>query len=168
MEHEKKIEKEIQEKGLNAPRLSPAGIDAVIVDKTFTNLPSGKCVVCEITLKNGFTVRGESACVSPENFDQHIGNEIAFKNARDKVWQLEGYLLQEKNPVKRDADTLPDWKMRVIVERDQLLVKYLKLEEFMVTNAFSELSDSDRDKLALQRKVMSQYIDVLEQRISDS
>lgn len=93
------IEKKIQEKGLEAPRLTPEMIDNVIKGTTFTNLPSGKCVICEITLKNGFTVRGESACVSPENFDQEIGNDIAFKNARNKIWQLEGYLLQEKFPV---------------------------------------------------------------------
>ena len=96
---EETIEKKIQEKGLNKPRLKPEDIDAAIVGKTFTNLPSGKCVVCEITLKNGFTVRGESACVSVANFDQEIGNEIAFKNAREKVWQLEGYLLQDKHPI---------------------------------------------------------------------
>lgn len=96
---EETIEREIQEKGLNAPRLTPEDIDAKIRDKTFTNLPSGKCVICEITLQNGFTVRGESACVSPKNFDQEIGNKIAFENARNKIWQLEGYLLQEKFPV---------------------------------------------------------------------
>ena len=96
---EKAVEKEIREKGLNAPRLCPEDIDAKIIGATYTNLPSGKCVVCEITLKNGYTVRGESACVSPENFDQEIGNKIAFKNAREKIWQLEGYLLQEKFPV---------------------------------------------------------------------
>ena len=95
---EETIENEIQEKGLIAPRLTPDDIDAKIKGKTFTNLPSGKCVVCEITLQNGFTVRGEAACVSPKNFDQEIGNKIAFKNAREKVWQLEGYLLQEQFP----------------------------------------------------------------------
>lgn len=96
---EKEIEKEIQDKGLNAPRLKPEDIEAKIVGATYTNLPSGKCVVCEITLLNGFTVRGESACVSPKNFNQEIGNKISYKNARDKIWQLEGYLLQELNPV---------------------------------------------------------------------
>jgi hypothetical protein len=52
--------------------------------------------VCCLTLKNGFTVTGESACASPENFDAELGRKIAFKNAREKIWQLEGYLLKEK------------------------------------------------------------------------
>lgn len=101
MYSEEKIESQIQSKNLNAPRLTPDGISAKIKGATFTNLPSGKCVICEITLENGFTVRGESACVSPENFDQDIGNDIAYKNARDKIWQLEGYLLQEKHPITK-------------------------------------------------------------------
>jgi hypothetical protein len=93
---EQEIEKEIQEKGLNAPRLCPADIDAVIVGETYTVLPSEKAMICELTLKNGFTVRGESACVSKDNFDFGIGSKIAKENARNKVWELEGYLLQEK------------------------------------------------------------------------
>lgn len=96
---EEEIENAIQTKGLTAPRLTPGDIDAKIKGVTHTNLPSGKCTICEITLQNGFTVRGESACVSPENFDQEIGNRISFEKARDKIWQLEGYLLQEKHPV---------------------------------------------------------------------
>ncbi len=96
---EEVLEKKIQDKGLTAPRLTPEDIDKAIKGYTYTNLPSGKCVVCEITLQNGYTVRGESACVSVANFDPEIGNEIAFKNARDKIWQLEGYLLQEKYPI---------------------------------------------------------------------
>lgn len=90
------IEQEIQEKGLNAPRLTPADIDAAIVSETFTVLPSGKAMVCELTLRNGFTVRGESACVSKENFDTELGQKISRQNARNKVRILEGYLLQER------------------------------------------------------------------------
>ena len=90
------IEQEIQEKGLNAPRLTPADIDAAIVSETFTVLPSGKAMVCELTLRNGFTVRGESAGVSKEHFDEGIGQKISRENARNKVWELEGYLLQER------------------------------------------------------------------------
>lgn len=51
---------------------------------------------CVIVLRNGFTVTGESACASPENFDPQIGRDIARKNAREKIWLLEGYLLKER------------------------------------------------------------------------
>jgi hypothetical protein len=47
-------------------------------------------------LKNGFTVDGKSACVSKENFNQEIGNNISRQNAREKIWELEGYLLKQK------------------------------------------------------------------------
>lgn len=93
---EQEIEKEINEKGLNAPRLTPSMIDDVIISETFTTLPSRKAMVCELTLINGFTVRGESACVSKDNFDQEIGEKISRENARNKIWELEGYLLQQK------------------------------------------------------------------------
>jgi len=96
MSEENKIEQELNLKGLNASRLNPEMIDAVIKSETFTVLPSGKCMVCELTLTNGFTVRGESACVSVKNFDEEIGRSISRKNARDKIWGLEGYLLQQR------------------------------------------------------------------------
>lgn len=50
---------------------------------------------CVLVLKNGFTVTGESACASPENFDAEIGRKIARQNAVNKIWMLEGYLLKE-------------------------------------------------------------------------
>ena len=96
MNEEQDTERKIQAKGLNAPRLCPADIDAVIVSETFTVLPSGKCMICELTLKNGFTIRGESAAVSKANFDLEIGEEISRKDARSKIWGFEGYLLQQR------------------------------------------------------------------------
>lgn len=51
---------------------------------------------CVLVLRNGFTVTGESACASPENFDAQVGRDIARTNAREKIWALEGYLLKEK------------------------------------------------------------------------
>lgn len=93
---EKEIEKEINDKGLNAPRLTPELIDSIIVDKDFYIFPKTQLTICCLTLKNGFTVTGESACVSPENFNQEIGERIAFTNAREKIWALEGYLLKQK------------------------------------------------------------------------
>ena len=48
--------------------------------------------VCVLTLRNGFTVTGESACISKAIFDAEIGQKVAYDNAVDKIWQLEGYL----------------------------------------------------------------------------
>ena len=93
---DQEIEKELQDKGLNAPRLCPNDIDAAIVSETFTTLPSGKAMVCELILRTGFSVRGESSCVSKDNFNEDIGKKISREDARNKVWMLEGYLLQEK------------------------------------------------------------------------
>ncbi|WP_347989500.1 Gp49 family protein [Methylomonas sp. AM2-LC] len=91
---EQEIENEIQAKGLNALRIKPSDIDTAITKKAFYTFPGTTTTVALLTLKNGFTVTGESACASPENFDQELGNKIAFENARNKVWQLEGYRLK--------------------------------------------------------------------------
>ena len=93
---ETEIENEIQAKGLNAPRLTPAMIDATIVSEQYHVFPNTTMTVCALTLRNGYIVTGESAAASPENFDQAIGRKIARENARNKIWALEGYLLREK------------------------------------------------------------------------
>lgn len=93
---EQAIEQEIQAKGLNAPRLNPAHIDATIAKEDYHVFPGTTLTVCCLTLQNGFTVTGESAAASPENFDTEIGRKIARQNAREKIWALEGYLLKDR------------------------------------------------------------------------
>lgn len=97
MQHatEQNLEKEIQDKGLNAPRLTPDIIDSKIKKCEFHIFPKSQLTVCCLTLENGFTVTGESACASPENFDKEIGEKVAARNAREKIWALEGYLLKQ-------------------------------------------------------------------------
>jgi Phage protein (N4 Gp49/phage Sf6 gene 66) family len=56
-----------------------------------------------ITLDNGYSVRGESACVNPENYNQQIGEKIAYDNAFRQLWPLFGFLLAEKNKLKAAA-----------------------------------------------------------------
>lgn len=93
---EQAIEKEIQDKGLNAPRLTPDDIDGAIIAEQYHVFKNTTLTVCCLTLRNGFTVTGESAAASPKNFDEEIGKKIARDNARRKVWQLEGYLLRQR------------------------------------------------------------------------
>ena len=96
MRDEDAIETEIQAKGLNAPRLNPAHIDAQIGAVAYHVFPGTTLTVCAITLRNGFNVIGESASASPENFNEELGRKIAFEKAREKIWPLEGYLLRSK------------------------------------------------------------------------
>ena len=106
------IEQEIQAKGLTAPRVTPADIEAAIASEHyFTAMDAMHAQVdaheyvpdalnlltfCVLVLKNGFTVTGESACASPENFDAEIGRKIARENAKQKLWPLLGYALKDR------------------------------------------------------------------------
>lgn len=56
----------------------------------------GLLTFCVLVMRNGFTVTGESACASPENFDAEMGRKIARENAINKVWPLMGYELRTK------------------------------------------------------------------------
>lgn len=94
--NEQEVEQAKADKGLNAPSLTPQDIENAIANEQYW-VPAGTSLtICVLTLRNGFTVTGESACASPENFDQEIGRKIARDNARDKIWALEGYLLRDR------------------------------------------------------------------------
>lgn len=166
--NDQQIEQEIQDKGLTAPRVTPADIEANIVGEHYFTaadaiappvglmvsrflswklpkdfhpdggmvfIPTKGCgydsphwpvgtnlltaeqaeqmlkhvtggidapealrllTFCVLVLRNGFTVTGESACASPENFDAELGRKIARQNAINKVWPLMGYALKER------------------------------------------------------------------------
>lgn len=113
------IEQEIQTKGKTAPRVTPGDIEANIAGETYFTADDGilgayknhddvyqgtiphssaysLLTFCVLVLKNGFTVTGESACASPENFDAEIGRKIARQNAEQKIWPLMGYHLKQQ------------------------------------------------------------------------
>lgn len=62
----------------------------------YHRVPDTTVTICAITLKNGFTVVGDSACIDPENFDHSIGEQVAYNNAFEKIWQLEGYRIKSQ------------------------------------------------------------------------
>ena len=118
------IEQEIQAKGLTAPRVTPDDIEANIASEHYFTAAQGDAkamedgafingalngealrpvpaalsllTFCVLVLRNGFTVTGESACVSHENFDAEIGRRVARENAIGKMWPLMGYALKER------------------------------------------------------------------------
>lgn len=108
------IEEQIIANGLTAPRVTKTDIDDKIAYVNYFTAADGAhgarlkgeqidipasltlLTFCVITLKNGFTVTGESACASPENFNADIGKQIAYQNAYDKIWPLLGYQLKDR------------------------------------------------------------------------
>jgi hypothetical protein len=71
-------------------------IESVIVSEQYHVFENTTFTGCLLTLENGFTVHGESACASPENFDAELGRKYARENAVSKIWMLEGYLLKDR------------------------------------------------------------------------
>jgi len=126
------IEQAIKDKGLTAPRITLADIEANIdsehyftaaqgslgaaiwgnhnvtishdVDFNDNSPPLNLLTFCVLILKNGFTVTGESACASPENFDSEIGKRIAKQNAVNKVWPLMGFALKNELAAAQRAE----------------------------------------------------------------
>jgi hypothetical protein len=72
------------------------GIKAKIKGETYLVLPDGRTTICQLTLENGYTINGYSACVDPAEFNRDLGRKYAFEDALRQIWPLEGYLLAEK------------------------------------------------------------------------
>ena len=135
------IEQEIQAKGLTAPRITPQDIEANIVSEHYFTARDGRrgavadgtyvgrerpqfgeadlaaldlLTFCVLVLRNGFTVTGESACASPENFDAELGRKIARQNAVQKIWPLMGYELRSQLSAEARGDVNHDigWAVR--------------------------------------------------------
>ena len=77
-------------------KVTMEGMKRRIISADFMVLPNSTVTICNLTLENGFSVRGEAGCVDSRNFDMKIGRELAEKSALSKIWQLEGYLLAER------------------------------------------------------------------------
>lgn len=71
-------------------------LEAKFVDVKYLVPVENKLTICVITMANGFTVTGESACVDPAKFNKALGEQYAYEMARDKAWVAEGYLLQQR------------------------------------------------------------------------
>lgn len=190
--NDQQIEQEIQAKGLTAPRITPDDIKANIVSEHYFTAAEGNygaevcrretpslgrqplllLTFCVLELRNGFTVTGESACASPENFDAEIGRKMARDNAVNKVWPLMGYELKQRLYVQQQAlarydvaANLQPHQLRVVVEAAELADKIKKLEAFCKTELYDGLPADECAYLDAQLDAMTVYHDVLLGRI---
>ena len=79
----------------NAEKVTPEHVESIIVKEEYLT-PTDTLTICVLTLKNGASVTGESACADPKLFDKALGEKYARENAFDKAWAFEGYLLKER------------------------------------------------------------------------
>lgn len=197
------IEQDIADKGMTAPRIMMADIEANI-SKAFyftaaqgaekaardngsyaagephEGVSLGLLTFCVLVLRNGFTVTGESACASPENFDEEIGRKIARQNAIGKVWPLMGYELRtalsdprlkvmlelrsQESDVK--GTHLKPHQQRVVKEKAELDDKLDKLNAFLKSAEFNNLDRDEQTRLQRQCLAMLSYSAVLNDRIT--
>lgn len=175
----------------NNARVTQGQIEQRIVSIRYTRM-TPVMTHCIIELNNGFTVTGESACVSPDNYDEAKGQEIAYSNAFDKLWMLEGYLLKEKLwqdtdkvdtylptvdggmvrcaiPKSAKAANLPATpKARVQMELADLREKYSALQLFIADDAkYLAVSKMHQNFLIEQRTTMREYCRILEMRLDN-
>lgn len=93
-EHFKKVE-EMTAK-IKAPTITEEYIAEIMENSEFEiHTVFDKCTVVSCRLPNGFVITESSACVSPENYDEDMGAEICFDKIASKIWELEGYRLQQ-------------------------------------------------------------------------
>lgn len=76
-----------------APSISAEMVERFI-DHHETVTMGGKTTVVRAVLKNGFEIVESSSCVSAENYDEKLGEEICMERIRNKIWELLGFLLQ--------------------------------------------------------------------------
>lgn len=101
------LEKAVEALPNPAPRLTMEHIQRVIVDEIYTRIEGTLTTICTLKLRNGYTVVGvNNGPVSPENFDQQVACEYAYKGAVNQIWTLEGYLLKEFLAAAKDKSEL--------------------------------------------------------------
>lgn len=154
----------IQEAGPTAPRVTLEMVQAEIVGEQF-HVFEGSCLtVCCLTLHNGFTVTGESACASPENFNAEIGRKVARDHAVEKIWPLLGFRLRDalcaedvrKSHEARDETQPSDWGWDEQVRKGG---KGLGLEEQIKKNLEKQLAADLQGSDPYPRMLMPRHDD---------
>ena len=137
-------------------KISNDFLNSQIADVKFHRIDDTTITIAIITLRSGFTVIGESACVDPSNFDAEIGNKIAYDNAFEKLWQLFGLGLKQRIG--------GDFLYRLRRERDELAERHEKLG-YALDNETIITTPEELSLLKEQRELMGEYLEILNKRL---
>ena len=70
-------------------------IDSIIEKSDIKAITIGdKTTVVYLITPTGFVIVESSSCVDPRNYDENMGYDICMDKIKDKLWELEGYMLQ--------------------------------------------------------------------------
>lgn len=113
--NDNEIEAEIKAKGLTAPSVTPADIEANIASEHYFTAKDGligslgdayellglqldtfaRVTICTMILRNGHKIVGvNEGPVSLANFDPEMGRKLARQKAINQIWPLMGYELK--------------------------------------------------------------------------
>ena len=146
-------------------RVTLEGLEANIKKTDFYTHPDSQLTICILTLQNGYTVTGQSACADPANYKQDIGERLAKEDAKKKIWALMGYALKEEIFQKSGGS----FKMRIVREKNELESNLIRLGSFIDGNEnFKNLDPVDQSLLQMQYEHMKHYLDILTERVNRS
>jgi hypothetical protein len=151
------------QKNVGGKRVTLQALKGNIAETAFYTHAGGQLTIAILTLKNGFTVTGQSACADPAMYNKEIGEKIALADAESKIWPLMGYALKEEMYLS-GASTFQE---RLVQESVDLKYKIDTLDAFMGGEVqFERLPDDEQVRLSSQRLFMDGYYSALLARIN--
>lgn len=163
----------------NASKINKQDVENFIENVDVTTIGK-KTTVVNAHLLSGFDTVRHSSCVSPENYSEELGKEYAMEEVINDTWGHLGFVLQwakyglignnDKPPVEDDdttATSIPPHVQRMMIERNELKDKVLKLDKFIGSNRiFFTLSEEEQKDMRGQLTSMIAYLDCIERRIN--
>lgn len=164
--------------GATELQVTPAIVDSMIKESTFTLLSCKTVMVCTLTLHNGFRLFGINTCLDTSKFDLKLAEEYSFNEARNRLFEFAAYQLCEDHyrgnaPLSQEQRELPDHIQRVIRELYQAVSRLQGIEAFIKnwedtpeSERPTDINPSEIEDLREQRGIMVQYAAILQRRLS--
>lgn len=92
-------------------------IDKIVAATEFkTQTVYDKTTLVSAKLPNGFVIVESSSCVDPANYDEKLGAAICRERIINKIWELEGYKLQDELYRKSQSRDVRDYTIQEMID----------------------------------------------------